>query len=59
MKVWVNDAGPFRTDNSGRPVRPLQEDPGRIIELNPDAFKAINGDSLGAGKIWVEVEVPD
>jgi len=57
IRVRVNDRGPFAVDRQGKPLRPLQPHPSRVIDLTPAAFKELAGD-LGRGVIPVKVTVP-
>jgi hypothetical protein len=57
IKVVVNDRGPFARGANGKALKPLRPDPSKIIDLTPKAFRELTG-SLGAGKVWVTVEVP-
>jgi|GEM_PF-330433 len=57
IKAVVNDRGPFARGNDRKALIPLRPDPSKIIDLTPTAFRELVG-GLGAGKVWVTVEVP-
>lgn len=48
ITVRVNDRGPYRVDEDGKAVYPLQPHPVRRLDLSREAFKHLVGD-LGVG----------
>jgi hypothetical protein len=54
VNVIVNDTGPFERGPDGKALLPLRPDPNIIIDLTPQAFRALTG-SLKAGKVPVIV----
>jgi len=59
LPVYINDHGPFATDQYGQALRPLRPHPTRIIDLTPAAFMALTGAAVAHGILDdVTVEVP-
>lgn len=53
--VRINDRGPFKMDNSGKAVKPLEAHPRRAFDLSKAAFDSIA--NLDRGVIEVEYKI--
>ncbi len=59
LNVKINDAGPFALDKQGKPIKPYQPHPTRIIDVTPRVYRELTGladGKEGPGVIRVRVE---
>ena len=55
VKIRVNDRGPFRMDQEGALVRPLEPHPKRVLDLSRKSFRMIGDLSKGILRVKYEI----